>query len=243
MLVAAIAGFGAIVAVRQGWASLDALQYGLNGVTFGLFFAWTLGKRLPFFYVLLAGFIPGALFFGLCETVWYRQEYQEVLKELFAYFTSTAGAQLSGYRVEYSDFVRFVPISESFRILMVTVLLAFVFYRFAGRSRPRISRFRVPDWFAWVLITGLTLQLTGILKPAGYYLLVVSVLFYLCNGVAVIRLFFERWGNAYLIEALFYAVQAVLFLVPLLLIGVLETWLNMRGKLAHSHDPKTENHI
>ncbi|MFH0921211.1 MAG: hypothetical protein V1913_12725 [Fibrobacterota bacterium] len=227
-----------LLARTTGTGSLEFLGYLLNGVAFGYVFAWSFQKGLPVFYSLLLSLLPGLVFLTLCtEVPVYRVAYGAILTDAARLVDGKFG--LPALSPELLSLQRdwLFPAGEIIKDAVTVFLLALIFYRAAGRTRPMFSGFTVPEGFIWALAAGLTAALAGWGGHAVNLWLVTAGLLYALGGFAVIRLFYERIGKSRFAEWFFYLVQPGLLFVPVVVIGLLQTWLGFRGRIENWETP------
>lgn len=86
------------------------------------------------------------------------------------------------------------------------------------------------------------MAVSGRFGRGGNLLLAGAVALYLVHGFAIARLFFNKFSRSKFGEFLFYASQPWLFFAPILVVGVLEHWLDFRERIttAELSKPKDE---
>jgi hypothetical protein len=237
----AVALFLVLVGRKAGFTSLEFLSYVLNGAVFAYVFTQMLKRKSPLFYVLFFSLLSELAFMVLCDTVpLYRNAYREVLAATTAFVTERLGLkQVPAYDTLQWNIL--LPLSELFKHILTTLVLAFLFWRLAKRERPRLSEFSIPDWFIWVFAGGLFLTIYKVAGPAGMYVLMSVLIFYALGGIAIVRLFFERMGPPRFGELLFYVVQPGLLFLPVVSIGVMQTWWNFRERIQNLDNGKDDN--
>ncbi|OGS35539.1 MAG: hypothetical protein A2293_04795 [Elusimicrobia bacterium RIFOXYB2_FULL_49_7] len=213
--------------------SLAFLQLSVNGVVFGLLFAFLLRRKVSAFTLLSVGLIPALMVQLFCEfDPTYGKAYQEMLTKGLSIAEQTFG--LSGVPDGMSVFHKqyLFPLSELAGQAITLWVLSLLFSKMAGRTRPRLADIDAPHAFVLLLISGLGLAfLSGRGGRLGNYLLMVSFVLYVINGISVVRLFFSRVKGSRFLEGLFYLLQMGLFMMPLFLLGLLETWLSFRKRI------------
>jgi len=107
---------------------------------------------------------------------------------------------------------------------------------------PRYSRWQLPDKLIWLVIAAAVLSLvgSGTIKNAGYCLVIVSVILYFFQGMAVFIHLLDRWKVPGYLRIVLYVILAVQSygLLLLAMIGIGDIWIDFR-KLAN--DEKTNN--
>lgn len=107
---------------------------------------------------------------------------------------------------------------------------------------PRYCRWRLPDKLVWLVIVAAILSLVGngTTKSAGYCLVIVSVMLYFFQGMAVFIHFLDRWNVPMYLRIILYVILAVQSygLLLLAMMGIADIWLDFR-KLAR--DEETNN--
>lgn len=96
-----------------------------------------------------------------------------------------------------------------------------------------LTRWRMPEWAVWPAIgSGFVLWLTsGVVEAAGMNVVVVMVLLYFFQGLAIVAYYFEVNKLPPLFRIMGYSVIVIFqqFLVPLLsLAGLFDTWFDFR---------------
>ncbi len=106
-----------------------------------------------------------------------------------------------------------------------------------GAADPPLSRWAAPEWLIFVLLGAgflLLVPVTGA-RFFGMNLLMVVVVLYFCQGVAVVATWFQRLGLPRLLRMIGYP---LLFLNPfffvIITLGLLDLWLDFR----RLHQPK-----
>jgi hypothetical protein len=217
---------------HYGFQSLVFLRYLLNGFVFGYVFAHAMKRRYDLFYVMLFSVVPELVFLTLCTLVpHYRQALAEVVAATFQMINSRLEVPSGIGAMTLSQASFLFPLAELLKHVITVFILSFIFYRAVSRERPKFSSFIIPDWFIWVLASGLVLALLKIQETLGLYIIITAVILYLFNGIAIVRLFFTRAGNPRLAEFLFYLLQPGFFFIPLLFLGVFQTWIDFRKKI------------
>jgi hypothetical protein len=235
----AMVAFLVLVAKTSGLRSLEFLGYLLNGVVFGYLFAWSYRRRLPIFHCFALSLLPGLLFLTLCtEVPSYHQAYTAMMAEGTRLLDGKFGLPAMTPELEALQRDWLFPAGEIFKDALTVLLLAWLFARSAGRERPRFSEFEVPDGFIWALAAGLLLALSGRGGRVSDYWLMIVALSYILGGFAVVRLFYEHIGRSRFAEAFFYLVQPFLMFVPVVVIGLLQTWLGFRKRIQSWQPPK-----
>jgi len=107
---------------------------------------------------------------------------------------------------------------------------------------PRYSRWKLPDKLVWLVIASAALSLvgSGTVKNTGYCLVIVSVILYFFQGMAIFIHLLDRWKVPVYLRIILYLIIAVQSygLLLLAIIGIADIWLDFR-KLAR--DEETNN--
>jgi hypothetical protein len=247
LLHLSVAAFLVLIGRKAGFTSLEFLSYVLNGAVFAYVFAQLFQRKFSLFYVLLFSLFTELAFMVLCDPVpVYRTAYREVIATPTAFVTERLGLKQPVPAYDALQWGVLLPLSELLKHVLTTLVLAFVFWRFARREKPRLSDFAVPDWFIWALAAGLFLTIYKAAGAAGLYILMSVLIFYALGGIAIVRLFFERMGPPKFGELLFYVLQPGLLFLPVVSIGVMETWWNFRERIqnldnSQDNDGNNEN--
>ncbi|MBW2328802.1 MAG: DUF2232 domain-containing protein [Deltaproteobacteria bacterium] len=97
---------------------------------------------------------------------------------------------------------------------------------------PRYSSWQLPDKLIWLLIAAAALSLlgSGVVKNAGYSLVIISVILYFFQGMAVFVHFLDRWKVPRYLRIILYVLLAVQSygLLLLAMAGIADIWLNFR---------------
>ena len=97
---------------------------------------------------------------------------------------------------------------------------------------PRYSSWQLPDKLIWLLIAAAALSLlgNGVVKNAGYSLVIISVILYFFQGMAVFVHFLDRWKVPRYLRIILYVLLAVQSygLLLLAMAGIADIWLNFR---------------
>jgi hypothetical protein len=217
---------------KAGFDSLEFLSYVLNGVVFAYVFTHLFKRKYTLFYILLFSLLTELAFMLICEYVpVYRTAYRGLIAAATALLTKQLGMAQPTALYDSLQWNVLLPLSEIIKNVLTTLVLTLLFYRVTVREKPRISDFALPDWFIWVLAGGLLLTIYKVIGVAGSYILMAAGIFYALAGIAIIRLFFERMGSSRIGETLFYLVQPGLLFLPVLSIGVMETWWDFRKRI------------
>jgi len=100
---------------------------------------------------------------------------------------------------------------------------------------PRFSQWQLPEKLVWLVIVAAMLLLLGnrAVEDAGYSLVILSVVLYSLQGIAVFIHFLERWKVPGYLRVILYVILAVQSygLLLLALLGVADIWIDFR-KLA-----------
>jgi len=222
----------AVLGRSAGFGSLEFLSYALNGVAFAYAFAYGLRKGYSLFHIVLLCTMTELIFMGVCEVVpVYRTEYVSLIKTtsdmaMKALKLPATDSALTAFQWKY-----ILPMSELFKAMLTSFLLSVLFSKLAGREKFRIADFEVPNWFSWVFALGLFLSIYRVAGQTGFFLLAGSALFYLFNGVSIVRKFCTKTVQSKLTEGLFYVVQPGLLFIPVFAIGLLETWWDFRLRI------------
>jgi uncharacterized protein YybS (DUF2232 family) len=109
------------------------------------------------------------------------------------------------------------------------------FLKRRGLSYPdfgTLNLWKSPDWLIWVLIGcgGLILMPGTTLKVMGLNGLLVLLLIYFFQGIAIVSFFFEKKKLPRLLRIFLYSLIAIQQVVLLVIIGlgVFDMWLNFR---------------
>jgi hypothetical protein len=234
LLFWAAAGLFLLFALKsEGWRSVVFLRYLLNGVAFGGLVALGLHRPWGLFGIVLLALLPEWLFLTLIQAVpFYERSFSDMMASAFNLINSRIGvpAALPGLEALQRHYL--FPLADTVKHVLTTYVLIRVFYRVAGRPKPALHQFAVPGWFIWVFSAGLLLSIVSGAPGAGFAVLASVLCLYILNGIAIVRLFFGRARGFRLGELLFYLVQPGFLFLPLLSIGVLETWLDFRKKIS-----------
>ncbi|MBW1749862.1 MAG: DUF2232 domain-containing protein [Deltaproteobacteria bacterium] len=102
----------------------------------------------------------------------------------------------------------------------------------AEAAWPRYSRWQLPDKLVWLLIAAAALSLlgSGVVKNAGYCLVIIAVILYFFQGLAVFVHFLDRWNVPRYLRIILYVILAVQSygLLLLTMLGIADIWLNFR---------------
>lgn len=97
---------------------------------------------------------------------------------------------------------------------------------------PRYSLWQLPDKLIWLLIAAAALSLlgSGVVKNAGYSLVIISVILYFFQGMAVFVHFLDRWKVPRYLRIILYVLLAVQSygLLLLAMAGIADIWFNFR---------------
>ena len=97
---------------------------------------------------------------------------------------------------------------------------------------PTYSRWQLPDKLVWLLIAAAALSLlgSGVVKNVGYCLVIISVMLYLFQGLAVFVHFLDRWKVPRYLRIILYVILAVQSygLLLLAMVGIADIWFNFR---------------
>jgi len=100
---------------------------------------------------------------------------------------------------------------------------------------PGYSRWQLPDKLVWLVIAAAVLSLlgSGLIKNAGYSLVIVSVMLYFFQGMAIFIHLLDRWKVPPYLRIILYVILTVQSygLLLLAIIGIADIWLDFR-KLA-----------
>jgi hypothetical protein len=232
LLHVAVAVFLVLIGRKAGFTSLEFLSYVLNGAVFAYVFSQLFRRKFSLFHVLFFSLLTELAFMVLCDTVpVYRNAYREVIAATTAFVTGRLGLKQPIPAYNALEWSVILPLSELLKHVLTTLILAFLFWRLARREKPRLSDFAIPDWFIWVFAAGLFLTVYKIAGTAGLYILMSVLIFYALGGIAIVRLFFERIGPPKTGELLFYVLQPGLLFLPVVSIGVMQTWWNFRKRI------------
>ncbi len=107
---------------------------------------------------------------------------------------------------------------------------------------PRYSRWQLPEKLVWLVILAAILSFvgSGTIKDAGYCLVIVSLIIYFFQGMAVFIHLLDRWKVPGYLRIVLYVILAVQSygLLLLAVIGIGDIWIDFR-KLAG--DKETNN--
>lgn len=221
--------------------SLTFLQFALDGFLYAAIFALLYRKGFPLFTVVAASMVPQLVLAFLCQTdPGYRKAYDEMINFSLNFVSRRMGMEApAGLMEQWSRDILF-PMGEFSQHMVVTCVLLYLFAGTAGRPRPSLSAFTAPDGFVWVFAGALALALfqDGIAGKAASLMLIATGLLYLLNGIAIVRLFFLRVKGSRTAEAVFYIVQPGLLFMPLLFLGLFETWFSFRKRILSIEIPQ-----
>ncbi len=235
----AAAVFLVVAGRKAGFDSLEFLSYVLNGVVFAYIFTQLYKRRFTLFYILLFSLVSQLAFMLLCDYVpVYHKAYREIIDATTAFLTSRLHMAQPTPAYDMLQWNVLLPLSEIMKNMVTTLILTFIFYRVAEREKPKLCDFAIPDWFVWVLATGILLSIYKFTGTAGPYILMSALTFYALGGIAIIRLFFESMGTSRIGEMLFYIVQPGLLFMPVVSIGVMETWWGFRKRIKEMEKAK-----
>jgi len=109
----------------------------------------------------------------------------------------------------------------------------------ARAAWPPYGRWRLPERLVWLVIGGATMVLVGqgTIKDTGLWILLVSGLLYLFQGLALFVYFLEKWRMPIYLRLLLYTILAIQSygLLLLAVFGLADTWLDVR-KLSKNTD-------
>jgi hypothetical protein len=235
----AAAGLFLLFALKsEGWRSVAFLRYALNGVAFGCLVALGLRRPWGLFGIVLLALLPEWLFLTLIQAVpSYERSFSDMMASAFNLINGRLGAPATLPDLETLQRYYLFPLADTIKHVLTTYILIRVFYRLAGRPKPALHQFAVPGGFIWVFSAGLLLSIVSGTPRTGFVVLASVLCMYILNGIAIVRLFFGRARGLRLGELLFYLVQPGILFLPLLSIGVLETWLDFRKKIKGSDKP------
>jgi uncharacterized protein YybS (DUF2232 family) len=142
--------------------------------------------------------------------------------------------------------IRIIPAMVTASFLLVTwsnLLMARPILKSRGLFIPEfgaLKLWKAPDYLIWVLIgCGGLLMLTGsTLKIVGLNGLLVLLILYFFQGIAIVSFFFEKKQFPRLLRVFFYTLIAIQQIVLLVVIGlgIFDMWINFRKT-------KSENEI
>jgi len=102
----------------------------------------------------------------------------------------------------------------------------------AEAAWPRYSRWQLPDKLIWLLIAAAALSLlgSGVVKNAGYCLVIIAAMLYFFQGLAVFVHFLDRWNVPRYLRIILYVILAFQSygLLLLAMLGIADIWLNFR---------------
>ena len=102
----------------------------------------------------------------------------------------------------------------------------------AEAAWPRYSRWQLPDKLIWLLIAAAALSLlgSGMVKYAGYCLVIIAAMLYFFQGLAVFVHFLDRWNVPRYLRIILYVILAFQSygLLLLAMLGIADIWLNFR---------------
>lgn len=134
--------------------------------------------------------------------------------------------------------IRIVPAMVTASFLLVTwtnLIMAKPFLKRRGLFYPNfgtLNLWKSPDWLIWVLIGcgGLILMPGTTLKVMGLNGLLVLLLIYFFQGIAIVSFFFEKKKLPRLLRIFLYSLVAIQQVVLLVIIGlgIFDMWLNFR---------------
>ena len=97
---------------------------------------------------------------------------------------------------------------------------------------PRYSRWQLPEKLVWLVIAAAALLLvgSGAVQDAGYCLVIVSVMLYCFQGLAVFVHFLDRWKVPRYLRIVLYVILAVQSygLLLLAMLGIADIWIDFR---------------
>ena len=101
---------------------------------------------------------------------------------------------------------------------------------------PEYRFWQLPDKLVWLVIVAASLSLvgSGVVKNTGYCLIIVSVLLYFFQGMAVFIHFLERWNVPAFVRIVIYVILIIqsFGLLLLAMIGLADIWIDFR-KMSH----------
>jgi len=115
-------------------------------------------------------------------------------------------------------------------ILIIKKLLARI--GITLKNMENLNRFKAPDVLVWVVIAmGLLLALpVGAAKYVGINCLIILMLVYFFQGIAIISFYFQKKGSPTFLKVFCYGLIAVqiYFLILVIGLGFFDNWINFR---------------
>jgi uncharacterized protein YybS (DUF2232 family) len=100
------------------------------------------------------------------------------------------------------------------------------------RGWPSYSLWQLPDRLIWLLIAAAVFSLlgSGILRNTGYCLLIISLIVYFFQGMAIFIHFLDRWNVPAFLRIILYVVLALQSygILVLAMAGVADIWIDFR---------------
>ncbi|MGI6655517.1 MAG: DUF2232 domain-containing protein [Desulfobulbus sp.] len=120
----------------------------------------------------------------------------------------------------------------------INMLFIATLTRHAGRDATRswgpYATWRLPDQVIWLLIVGVTTLLigSGSLRYMGGWLVLLSVILYFFQGLAVLVALLDRWNVPVIARFILYGVLLIqsYSLLILAILGILDIWFNLRPR-------------
>ncbi|MBL8027262.1 MAG: DUF2232 domain-containing protein [Fibrobacteres bacterium] len=222
----------AVVYKLKGLNSIEFLYYSVNGVVLGWFFAFAVIRKKSLFAIAVTAVVFELLIQVVVGTIpQYEAVYRKVLDTAAESVSSLfAMPELSQAMINFQWKI-LVPFSETLKSAIYALVLGIVLHRFAYGERRKLSEFNMPYWSVWVLAAALALAIFSGGSRNGNLLLLGMTVLYLVNGVSLVRLFFAQPGRSRVGEVLFFLMQIWLLFLPILFLGLMEYWMDLRGKL------------
>lgn len=165
----------------------------------------------------------------------------KLLTKLEAYVNTIPG-WIENVKVEPKEILLQMP-SVIVVILILGLFLSLLMQRrvllmvgLRSRALHRLTRFKVPEAFIWVLIAGIAgaflTAKNGTLAILGTNLLNVAVVVFYLQGLAVVASYFETFRVGWFWQMLLFVLFATQLFILVSVIGLMDYWMDFRARLA-----------
>ena len=244
--VIALVSFVVLMVMTRGFA-FDTLYFGallLTGLFLGEGIERHLGPEKTMIFTV-TGVLGSALAAFAVYAAFQAQGMCDMVADYIAHYFSLTSALYADMGIEKQQidtlnaaFLMVMPgmfivsymTTVWLNILIIKRLLARIGIRL--KNMEALNRFRAPDPLVWAVIgLGVLLALpVGPVKTVGINCLIILMLIYFFQGIAVISFYFQKKGSPTFLRVFCYGLIAVqiYFLILVIGLGFFDNWINFR---------------
>lgn len=213
--------------------SLVWTAFVLKGILFGLLFVELLNRKIKFFTFLLISITPTILYdLLLVLNSSLKMEFKAIIDSQFDFLKQSLENELLLNSNTLDLIIKLVPSTEIIQAIINVSIIFIVINRKRLFKKCFLCDFKVDEWFIWVLIGSLFLSITGLYFELGINILIISAFIYLLQGVSIVRSYYSVSNKVVNFgEIVFYLVQLFVWGVPLIIIGFIDNWWDLRSKI------------